>query len=73
LFEFHADFILCYLSITKGIIKQINLIIRQCLWRKKEPHSKGQSLENWDMISKPRNNAGLGILNYKKQDEKLSK
>jgi hypothetical protein len=37
-------FFLCSLDIPLGIVEQVNRIIRQCLWRKKEGQSAGHSL-----------------------------
>jgi hypothetical protein len=48
-------FFLCSLSIPVGIIKQLNRIIRQCLWRKKRGEcNTSQSLASWEMICKPK-------------------
>lgn len=46
-------------------------IIRQCLWRKNETQTRSQSLASWGMICKPKKNGGLGILDFKKQNEGL--
>ena len=48
-------FFLCSLSIHEGIIKQLNIIIRQCLWRTKQGESTSyQSLASSEMICKPK-------------------
>jgi hypothetical protein len=64
-------FFLCSLDIPPGIIKQLNRIIRHCLWSDRKSDSKGKSLAAWDMICKPREKGGLGILDFKKQNEAL--
>jgi hypothetical protein len=65
-------FFLCTLNIPVGIIKQLNRIIRQCLWRKKKGEcTTSQSLASWDMICKPKANGGLGVLDFKLQNEAL--
>jgi hypothetical protein len=65
-------FFLCTLSILVGIIKQLNKIIQQCLWRKKKGEcTTTQSLASWEMICKPKRNGGLEILDFKLQNEAL--
>jgi hypothetical protein len=65
-------FLLCSLSIPPGIITQLNRIIRQCLWRKKQGESTAsQSFAYWVMICKPKTKGGLGILDFKKPNEAL--
>ena len=64
-------FFLCSLDIPQGIIKQLNRIIRQCLWRGNNQDSSRQSLASWEMICKPKSSGGLGILDFKKQNQGL--
>ena len=64
-------FFLCSLDIPQGIIKQLNRIIRQCLWRGNNQDSSKQSLASWEMICKPKSSGGLGILDFKKQNQGL--
>jgi hypothetical protein len=64
-------FFMCSLDIPPGIIKQLNRIIRHCLWSDRKSDSKGKSLAAWDMICKPKQKGGLGILDFKKQNEAL--
>jgi hypothetical protein len=37
-------FFLCSLDISEGILKKVNRIIRQCLWRKRDEESPGHFL-----------------------------
>ena len=56
--------------VPAGILKQLERIQRQCLWRK----SRGQpapSLAAWDLICRPKNRGGLGILNLGVQNVAL--
>jgi hypothetical protein len=64
-------FFLCSLDIPEGILKQIYRIIRQFLWRGNNPESKKQSLASLDMICKPKSSGGLGIIDFRKQNEGL--
>jgi hypothetical protein len=64
-------FFLCSLDIPEGILKQVNRIIRQCLWKKRDTGTGGHSLASWDMICKPKDKGGLGILDFRRQNEGL--
>jgi hypothetical protein len=64
-------FFMCSLDIPPGIIKQLNRIIMHCLWSDRKSDLKGKSLAAWDMICKPKEKGGLGILDFKKQNEAL--
>ena len=61
---------LCSLHIPPGIIKQLERIQRQCLWRK-QGQEYGHSLASWDLICRPKQKGGLGILNLSLQNEAL--
>jgi hypothetical protein len=57
------------LKLPPGIINQLDRILRQCLWRDKD-HPK-PSLAAWEMVCKPKDNGGLGIVNFHKKNEAL--
>ena len=61
---------LCSIHIPAGVIKQLDRIIRQCLWRGNSDTPK-QSLAAWDMICKPKNKGGLGITNFRHKNDAL--
>mgnify|MGYP000863857686 FL=1 len=63
-------FFLCSLSIPQGILKQLERIQRQCLWRK-YGQEKGNSLAAWPLVCRPKLKGGLGILNLGLQNEAL--
>jgi hypothetical protein len=63
-------YFLCSLSVPDGINKQFERILRQCLWRDNIDTPK-QSLASWDMLCKPKQNGGVGIVNFKLQNEAL--
>jgi len=63
-------YFLCSLHIPIGIIKQLERIQRQCLWRKYGQDS-GKSLAAWDLVCRPKNKGGLGILNLQLQNQAL--
>jgi hypothetical protein len=58
------------LSLPVGILDVIDRAWRHCLWRKKDKN-KVQSLAAWDMICKPKDKGGLGILNLSVQNNAL--
>ena len=64
-------YFLCSLYIPPGILRQINRILRQCLWRKNGSQRRSQSLATWDMACRPKRSGGLGILDFRKQNEGL--
>ena len=63
-------FFLCSLAVLAGILKQLERIQRQCLWRK-YGQEKGNSLAAWPLVCKPKLKGGLGILNLGLQNEAL--
>ena len=63
-------FYLGSLLVPAGILKQLERIQRQCLWRKHRDEPS-PSLEAWDLICRPKNKGGLGILNLGVQNMAL--
>ena len=63
-------FFLCSLSIPQGILKQLERIQRQCLWRK-YGQERGHSLAAWPLVCRPKSKGGLGILNLGLQNDAL--
>jgi hypothetical protein len=59
------------LHIPDGAIEVIDRARRNCLWRKKKDDDKAHSLASWEMICKPKNKGGLGIINLKIQNKCL--
>jgi hypothetical protein len=53
------------------VIDVIDRARRNCLWRKRKDDEKVHSLASWDMICKPKNKGGLGIINLKIQTKCL--
>jgi hypothetical protein len=63
-------YFLCSLSLPPGIIKALDRILRQCLWRDDIDTPK-QSLAAWEMLTKPKDKGGVGLVNFKKNNEAL--
>jgi hypothetical protein len=59
------------LSISLGIIKPINRILKHGLWGKKNSTDRKQSLARWDIVCKPKESGGLGIVDLQKKNEAL--
>ena len=59
---------LCTLDIADGVIDRAR---RHCLWRKKKADEKAHSLASWEMVCRPKNKGGLGIINLKVQNKCL--
>jgi hypothetical protein len=57
------------LKLQPGLIKPLDRILRQCLWRDKD--GPKQSLAAWEMVCKPKENGGLGIINFSKKNDAL--
>src|SRR3954470_17899597 len=58
---------LCSLHIPAGIIKQLERIQRQCLWRRYGKDS-GKSMAAWDLVCRPKRKGGWGVMNLKIQN-----
>lgn len=57
------------LKLPKKIIQYIDRARRHCLWRKStDPSSSVQSMAAWDLVCKPKNKGGLGIVNLEFQN-----
>ena len=63
-------YFLCSLSIPTGILKQIKRIDRQCLWRGNSDTPR-QSLAAWELVCRPKNSGGLGVINLQIQNDAL--
>ena len=61
---------LCSLAIPQGILRQIERIQRQCLWRGNSD-SKRKSLAAWDLVCRPKAKGGMGIMNLQLQNKAL--
>jgi hypothetical protein len=61
---------LCSLQLPPGLTKQLDRILHQCLWRDKFYEPK-QSFAAREMIAKPKQNGGLGIVDFQKPNASL--
>jgi hypothetical protein len=58
------------LKLPPGIIEVIDRARRHCLWKRKDK-DKINSLAAWDMVCRPKNKGGLGIINLRVQNTAL--
>jgi hypothetical protein len=63
-------YFLCSLSLPPGIIKPMERILRQVLWSDDLDNPK-QSLAAWEMLTKPKDKGGVGLVNFKNKNEGL--
>ena len=63
-------YFLCSLQLPPGIIKQLDRIFKQCLWRGNSDAPK-QSLVAWDLVCRPKEKGGLGVINLHIQNKGL--
>src|SRR3954469_11746886 len=61
---------LCSFAIPQGILKQLERIQRQCLWRGSSD-SQRKSLAAWDLVCRPKSKGGMGIMNLQLQNKAL--
>jgi hypothetical protein len=57
--------------LPKTIIKQIDKYRKHCLWRGSDSNNKKPPKAAWPMVSLPKEQGGLGVLNLKRQNECL--
>ena len=63
---------MCTLKFSPKLIEILDKIRRRCLWIKKtDQGEKSNSLAAWDLVCKPKDKGGLGVINLKIQNEAL--
>jgi hypothetical protein len=51
------------LKLPITVIKIIDKHRKNCIWRGKECRNKGYNLAAWDLVKKPKDKVGLGVIN----------
>lgn len=60
---------MCTLRLSKKVISHIDKARRHCLWRKSSNITeKSQSLASWNLVCKPKDKGGLGIIDLEYQN-----
>jgi hypothetical protein len=63
-------FYMCMLKLNKSIIKVVNRARQHCLWDKKDREHQ-HSLAAWELVCKPKDKGGLGVINLEIQNDAL--
>lgn len=64
-------FFMCSLELPKAVIKQIDKFRKHCLWRGSDINGRSQPKAAWGMVSKPKREGGLGIIDIQIQNKAL--
>jgi len=62
---------MCILKLPATAIDNMDRARKQCLWRGPDINKKGGNLASWNMVCKPKDKGGLGILNLRLQNDAL--
>jgi hypothetical protein len=62
---------MCSLELPKAVIKQIDKFRKHCLWRGSDVNGRTIPKAAWEMVSKPKEEGGLGIINIETQNKAL--
>jgi hypothetical protein len=66
-----TTYTMCTLKVHKGVIDAIDRARKQCLWMGNSVERKGGNLAAWDMVQKPKDKGGLGVINLKLHNDAL--
>lgn len=64
-------FYLTTLKLYAGIVVQVDKYRQHCLWRKKGLENKNPPLAAWQLVCKPKDQGGLGVINLTVQNDCL--
>ena len=62
---------MCSLKVPITIMVHFEKGGRQLLWNRKDNNKHGKCLASWDMVCKPKDKGGLGVLNLRLQNKAL--
>jgi hypothetical protein len=62
---------MCTLKLPATAIEIIDKHRKNCLWRGKEFTHKGYNLDAWDLVRKPKDKGGLGVINLSVHNDAL--
>jgi hypothetical protein len=66
-----ATYYMFSIKVPITILKQIDKYRRHCLWRGGDINERKPPLAAWKMITKPKLKGGLGVINFRVQNEAL--
>jgi len=64
-------YFMCSLELPKAIIKQIDRFRKHCLWRGSDINGRSLPKAAWEMVTKPKSEGGLGVINIEIQNRAL--
>jgi hypothetical protein len=56
-------FYLCTLKVYKSVLGEFDKYRRHCVWRHRDLEHKSTPLAGWDLVCRPKDQGGLGIIN----------
>src|SRR5438105_10116263 len=62
---------MCIIKLPAAVIDNMDIARKQCLWRGSDINKKDGNLASWNMVCKPKDKGGLGILNRILQNDAL--
>jgi hypothetical protein len=62
---------MCTLKFPITVIDIIDKHRKNCIWRGREFNRKGYNLAAWDLVRKPKDKGGLGVINLSVQNDAL--
>jgi hypothetical protein len=62
---------MCSLKLPLTVIEIIDKHKKNCLWRGKDFNRKGYNLAAWELVRKPKDKGGLGVINLSIQNDAL--
>ena len=66
-----VTYALCSIKLRRGVIDNIDRIHKQCLWRGNTDKKRGNNLVAWEIVQKPKEKGGLGLINLRLQNDAL--
>ena len=64
-------YFMCIVKLPSETLEQVDIYRKHCLWRGVDLNSKKPSLVAWDMVTRPKEQGGLGVLKLRTQNEAL--
>jgi hypothetical protein len=64
-------FCMSTLKLYRWVLDECNKYQRHCLWRNKDLDNKSLPLSSWDMVCRPKDQGGLGVLKLSVQNDCL--
>jgi hypothetical protein len=62
---------MCSLKLPVTIIEAIDKFRKKCLWRGKDFNQKNYNLVAWDIVRRPKDKGGLGVIDLATQNNAL--